>query len=136
MITGIAHVCLGATDLATTERFYCTALGFKKVFEFVRGGEPVGFYLEVTDKTYVEVFQQDAVEAQANGPIRHICFETANIDAVRRSLEAEGCEATEKRLGADGSWQTWTTDPDGVRIEFHQYTPESSQVTGNDCILD
>lgn len=55
---------------------------------------------------------------------------------VRRCLGAGGYAVTEKKLGADQSWQAWTTDPSGVRIEFHQYTAHSSQVTGKDCVLD
>jgi hypothetical protein len=47
-----------------------------------------------------------------------------------------GYETTEKKLGSDQSWQIWTTDPNGVRIEFHQYTADSSQRTHNNCILD
>ena len=30
-------------------------------------------------------------------------------------------------MGGDNSWQAWTCDPDGNRIELHQYTPESKQ---------
>jgi lactoylglutathione lyase/glyoxylase I family protein len=43
-----------------------------------------------------------------------------------RGLVARG----EPILGADGSWQFWTADPDGNPIEFHQFTPESRQITG------
>ncbi len=39
-------------------------------------------------------------------------------------------------MGADRSRQMWTQDPDGVRIEFHQYTPGSCQLTGAPCVLD
>ncbi|OGV68596.1 MAG: hypothetical protein A3K19_11515 [Lentisphaerae bacterium RIFOXYB12_FULL_65_16] len=42
---------------------------------------------------------------------------------------------TDKKLGADQSWQFWVTDPGGVRIEFHQHTENSSQRTGKDCIV-
>jgi len=30
-------------------------------------------------------------------------------------------------LGSDNSYQCWLDDPDGNRIELHQYTPESRQ---------
>jgi hypothetical protein len=43
---------------------------------------------------------------------------------------------TDKILGADHSWQIWTADPAGVKIEFHQYTNASCQTTGADCVLD
>ena len=136
MIKGLAHVCIAASDLATTERFYCSGLGFRKFFDFIRGGEVIGFYLRVSENTYIEVFRQDAVQTHAGCPIRHVCFEVTDIDEVSRHIKAHGYEVTEKKLGADQSWQMWTTDPGGVRIEFHQYTDRSSQVTAKDCILD
>ena len=135
MIKGIAHVCIGATDLAATERFYCSGLGFRKVFDFIRAGEILGFYLEVAERSYIEVFRQAEILPVAKGPIRHVCFEVSDIDEVGRLLKAQGYDVTEKKLGADQSWQTWTTDPSGVRIEFHQYSPKSSQVTGRNCTL-
>ena len=136
MIKGIAHVCIGATDLTATEKFYCSGLGFRRSFDFIRDGEVIGFYLEAADRIYVEVFQQGDIDKAAHAPISHICFETADVDAVSRSLSSQGYEVTRKMLGKDQSWQIWTTDPSGVRIEFHQYTEKSSQVTGSNCVLD
>jgi len=136
MITGIAHVCIAAKDLAATEKFYCSGLGFKKVFDFIRQGQVIGFYLEVAKKTYMEAFRADAIDKDAKSPILHICFETPSVDEVSRRLTGQGYEVTKKILGADQSWQIWTADPSGVKIEFHQYTKESTQVTGKDCVLD
>ncbi|MBI4556394.1 MAG: VOC family protein [Candidatus Hydrogenedentes bacterium] len=136
MIKRLAHVCIGATDLDATERFYCSGLGLKKAFDFIRGGKTVGFYLEVAENSYIEVFRQDELQPNAKFPISHMCFEVHDIDPVRRHLTAQGYAVTEKKLGADHSWQAWTADPSGVRIEFHQYTEKSTQLTGENCILD
>ena len=136
MIKGIAHVCIASTDLAATERFYCSGLGFKKGFDFLRAGNVIGFYIEVAPASYIEVFRQTAIDTQAQSPISHICFETQDIDKVARHLKSKGYKVTDKTLGADQSWQAWTTDPAGVKIEFHQYTAKSTQVTGGNCVLD
>lgn len=136
MITRLAHVCIASTDLLATERFYCGCLGFKKAFDFIQGGQVIGFYLQVPGGTYIEVFQQGAIDPEAHSPIRHLCFETSDVAAVGQRLAMRGYRATEKKLGGDKSWQIWTSDPSGVAIEFHEYTPESSQNTGKSCILD
>ena len=60
---------------------------------------------------------------------------TDNIDAVRDRLIEKGYEVGEKKLGADHAYQAWVTDPSGVRIEFHEYTDKSTQLTGENCIL-
>ena len=135
MITGFAHVCLAAADLEATERFYSDGLGFQKVFDFVRDGDVVGFYVKVTDGTYIEVFRQDDIRPDGSCPIRHFCLEVADIDEVSAHLKSSGYDVTDKKLGADHSWQAWTADPSGVRIEFHQYTEDSCQKTGQTCVL-
>lgn len=136
MIKGLAHVCLSAADLAAAERFYCGGLGLKKVFEFVRDGRVIGFYLEVASGAYVEVFQRDGIDAKTHGCIGHFCLEVDDIEQMGRQLAEHGYEATPKKLSADQSWQMWTTDPSGTRIEFHQYTERSSQRTHANCILN
>jgi catechol 2,3-dioxygenase-like lactoylglutathione lyase family enzyme len=136
MIRGLAHVCIGALDLDATERFYCDALECNRHFDFLRDGERVGFYLRMPDGTFLEAFRQEALDLQAKSPLGHLCFETDDLDGVVGRLVSMGFEVTEKTLGGDHSWQAWTTDPNGVRIEFHQYTTESCQVTGWDCVLD
>lgn len=136
MINQIAHVCISSLDLDATERFYCKGLGFRKVFDFVRDGNVVGFYLGVTENTYIEVFRQDKVDTKAKSPVRHFCLEVDSIDVVSDHLTESGYEVTEKKLGADESWQAWVTDPAGVRIEFHEYTEKSTQITGADCVLN
>ncbi len=135
MIKGIAHICLAAKDLAAVERFYCGGLGMKKAFDFIHSDQVIGFYLEVCPGAYIEVFQQDAIDTQAKSPIMHLCLEVDDIMQVGQRLVENGHEATEKKLGADHSWQMWTTDPSGVRIEFHQYTAQSCQNTHENCLL-
>lgn len=134
MITGIAHLCLIAKDLSAAESFYCGVLGMKKRFDFVRSGQIIGFYLNAGGRTFIEIFRSDSVPDQA-GAIRHICLETDDIDGMIAQVKSRGHAIGEKKLGADESWQVWIKAPDGVDIEFHQYTPESHQMTGKACVL-
>ena len=135
MIKGLAHVCLAASDLAVAERFYCGGLGLKKAFYFIQNGRVMGFYLEVSPGSFIEVFQHEAIDAKAGNPILHFCLEVDDIEQMGRRLAENGYAATPKALGADQSWQMWTTDPSGVKIEFHQYTDRSSQRTHANCVL-
>ncbi len=136
MITKLAHVCLASKDLAATEHFYCDVLGLKKQFDFIRNGQVVGFYFKVNEGNFIEVFRQNDIHPAAGCPISHLCLEVDDIDAITARLKSACCDTTEKLRGGDNSWQVWTTDPSGVKIEFHQYTPDSTQLTGEDCIID
>ncbi|VGO18218.1 VOC family protein [Pontiella sulfatireligans] len=134
MIKQLAHACIMSSDLAATETFYCGKLGLKKTFDFFKEGELYGFYLELGNGTFLEVFAEPAEERPSR--IRHLCFEVEDIDRVVEKLDAMQVAHTEKKLGGDNTWQTWIKDSDGIDIEFHQYTDESSQTTGTDCLVD
>lgn len=132
MIKGIAHVCIVASDLKKVEEFYCGILGLKKRFEYTKAGKIIGMYIALPNQNFIEVFLSDAVPAQS-GPVRHFCLEVEDIDAWITHLRAKGIPAADKKRGSDESWQVWIKAPDGIDVEFHQYTPESHQLTGDLC---
>ena len=130
MFKRLAHVCIGATDLAATERFYVDALGMEIAFDFVQAGERVGFYLRAGDSTFIEVFAEKQAPNFERAIIRHFCLEVADLDAVIAAIANAGIEVSPKKLGGDGAWQAWITDPSGAQIELMQYSAESSQFSG------
>ena len=134
MMRQIAHICTFSCDLAESEKFYCGALGLEKGFEFVRGSEVIGVYLKAGNCTFIEIFKNS--ENAGEGQIKHICLETSDIESAAKSLKTNGYETTEIKTGRDGSLQVWATDPDGVKIEFHQYTAESMQFKGGKVFVD
>jgi catechol 2,3-dioxygenase-like lactoylglutathione lyase family enzyme len=135
MALKLAHICLGSPDLNRSREFYCDILGLRKKFDFIKNGELFGFYLELADETFIEVFKGEVAKVDGY-PLRHFCLETDDIDKVARRLQEGGYPPTEKKLGADQSWQIWVESPEGLRFEFHQYTAESSQRTGRECVVD
>lgn len=134
MITGITHAAIRVTDLARSMKFYSEVLGFPEQFSLTReNGDPWLVYLKISDNQFIELFPG------AEGPFArpdtsafvHICLQVDDIDATYKELTSRGMVATrEPKLGGDGSWQFWTEDPDGNPIEFHQFTPQSRQITG------
>ena len=105
MIKGIAHACYTVRDLDAAVAFYCGKLGLKPAFDFIRdNGERFGVYIH-----------------------RHLCLEVDDLAATVAEFRGRGVQITDAKLGGDNSWQAWITDPDGNRIELHQYTPESKQ---------
>jgi glyoxylase I family protein len=135
MITALAHACYQVSDLAAADQLFVKTLGLKRHFDFTRKGEVIGFYLEVAPGSYLEFFRCDQ-SVKGEGPLRHICLGTPDLDAVIARCRAAGQAIGDKKMGCDGSWQAWIKGPDGIDIEFHQYTPASSQVTGRNCEVD
>lgn len=136
MIKRLAHVCIGAVDLAETERFYRDLLGMEKAFDFFRAGQRIGFYLKAGDSTFIEVFVENGQPQVERPLVRHFCLEVEELDAACEALQRKGVEVSAKKLGGDGAWRAWIADPSGVRIELMQYSDDSSQFSGRTVHLD
>jgi glyoxylase I family protein len=133
MIKQLAHACINTRDLKGTERFYCEVLGCERGFEFLRENRLFGFYLKLGGNTFIEVFEGNPGEP---GNINHLALEVDDIDEAIRRIKAHGHKIGEKKLGCDKTWQVWLEDPNGVKIELQQYTPESLQFTGGTCVAN
>lgn len=126
-IKQVAHTCIFAHDLDATETFYREVLGIPTAFDFKRGHERIGYYLDFGARTFVEVFRKaDSSFAETN-QINHICLETEVLDELIAHVRAQGVAITDKKLGVDGTWQAWTADPNGVKLEIFEYTSDSLQ---------
>ncbi len=136
MIARLAHICIGAADLAAAEEFYVQKLGMELAFEFFRAGQRIGFYVKVGDNSFIEIFADADGQDSARPRIKHFCLEVEDLDAVLTTLADRGVEVSEKKLGADYAWQAWIADPSGVRIELMQYGEDSTQFSGRPVILD
>ena len=128
MITGLAHAAFVVSDLEASVAFYCEKLGLTEAFAFLReDGTKFGAYLHVGARTFLEFFEGELSGTAEGQSYKHVCFEVDDINATVETLRERGVEVTDVKMGGDNSWQAWLEDPDGNRIELHQYTPESKQ---------
>lgn len=130
MIRQLAHICIYARDLDETLRFYTDVLGLEIAFRFEKAGQPFGCYLKLGARTFLEIFRG---EPGGEGNINHVAFEVEDLDGLIVRARRHGLEVSDKVMGADHAWQAWLTDPNGVRIELHEYTPQSMQLVGGVC---
>jgi lactoylglutathione lyase/glyoxylase I family protein len=128
MIKGIAHACYVVKDLERAIRFYCDAFKLKQAFEFRdEKGRRFGVYVYVGGRNFIELFEGESGDLKETGSYRHLCLEVDNLEATVKGLRGQGIDVSDPKIGGDGSWQAWLADPDGNRIELHQYTKESKQ---------
>ncbi len=132
MIIGLTHTALRVTDLSKSLEFYVRLLGLSEQFRLTNDkGEPWLVYIKVAERQFIELFPGAAgahQPAATAGPV-HICLEVDDIQSTYAEVTDRGLVTRgEPVLGADGSWQFWTADPDGNPIEFHQFTPDSRQM--------
>ena len=131
-IKSVAHVCIKTTNLELTAEFYCGVLGMEKVFNFTRKGSVIGFYLKAAGETFVEVFEVGEARNEENPVLSHICLLTDDIKGLHQRISERGLNPGKLSMGADNSYQFWMCDPNGMAIEFQEYTGKSSQFTGQD----
>ena len=136
LVKQLAHVCIFAHDLEATELFWTGVLGMSVAFRFTRNGAPYGFYLDAGGRTNVEVFQKAESSFAESNQINHICLEVHSLDEAIAAIRAKGVEITDKSFGVDETWQAWTADPNGVKIELFEYTDKSAQFIGGDRVAN
>lgn len=135
LVRQVAHTCVFARDLDAVEAFYRDVTGISPRFNFKRGEDRIGFYLDFGNRTFIEVFLKGESRFTETDQINHICLETDDIDGFIANARRKGVAITDKKLGVDHTWQCWLADPSGVKLEIFQYTEQSLQFSdqGGDC---
>ena len=132
MITGITHLALTVKDMDKSLDFYVRLLGFKKAFSLKhpQTGNPWIEYLQAGNQ-FVELFYNATVDTPWNSSLRgfnHLCLQVDEIHSMVKGIEEAGYTIDSPvKEGSDKNLQAWLKDPDGVRIELMQISPESPQ---------
>ena len=95
-------------------------------------------YLEWMDGYFIELFHE--VDAHIDNPYNpanygftHFSFVVDDIQAFYQQLLDKGLKDAidiTPQLNCDYTWAMWFHDPDGNRVEVHQYTERSFQIIG------
>jgi catechol 2,3-dioxygenase-like lactoylglutathione lyase family enzyme len=113
-ITGIAHVTLYANDMAKSQEFYQSLLGW----EMMPGGQAssgVRFY--VNHLQYIELISPP--EPGPKDRLDSIAFATTDAESLRRYLDSRQVVVPQAlTIDRDGSKTLLVHDPEGNRIAF------------------
>ena len=95
-------------------------------------------YLEWTEGHFIELFNE--LDAHVDNPYKpehygftHFAFVVDDIQAFYQELLDKGvgnCIDILPGPSLDENWTMWFHDPDGNRIEVHQYGPDAYQIKG------
>ena len=116
--------------------FYRDVPGLAMKFNFLKDGTIIGFCLAAGGRSHVEVFSRSEAAFSETGAINHLCLDVENIGATIAHIRARSAEITDRKMGCDDTWQAWTKDPGGVKIELFEYTGKSAQFVGLDRIAN
>ncbi len=121
-LNGIAHAAIRVTDLAGSRAFY-EKLGFEEAFAMDKGGTPTEAFLKINDRQFLELYPQGD-RSQAIG-FMHVCFESADLEALNRDYLARGLTPTPVRKAGAGNLLFTMQGPERQNIEYTEYMPGS-----------
>ena len=134
-LNGIAHVALRVRDLAASTAFY-EKLGFEKAFDLNdkdnSNGSPSPSVIEIpvfkiNDQQFLELYPITATQTAAG--FLHVCFEGADLAAIRQDYESRGLTPAPTRKSAAGNLLFTVAGPvqpfGPQTIEYTQYLPNS-----------
>jgi len=118
VIEAMNHFTINAQDRAKTLDFYCGLLGL------VEGERPdLGFpgawlYAPGADRAILHIYWERPKPAAATGVIDHMAFSARDLKAVKARFEARGISYDLKRQPGAGTWQLFSLDPNGAKVEL------------------
>lgn len=121
LIIGIAHIAFQVSDMAKARDFYGGLLGYEEPFQLRNSDGSLALtYFKVNDRQYIEIFP--GLPPDQDDRLKHIAFETNNIEAMRVHLLSKGLKVPDKyQQGRDGNFNFTVTDPDDHTVEFVEY---------------
>lgn len=124
MIHGMNHFTILAADRQRTLDFYCGLLGLREGPRpdlgfpgawLTAGGEPALLHI---------VFGQPLPAPRA-GVIDHVALTASGLAAIKARFDERGQDYELRRLPGSGTWQLFTFDPNGARVELDFDAAES-----------
>jgi catechol 2,3-dioxygenase-like lactoylglutathione lyase family enzyme len=124
-LDGITHVAFRISNLDASRAFY-ERLGFEQAFTFEDAGRVTVAFMKINDHQFIELYPKTS-DSQPLG-LMHVCFETRDIEAVRKLYLARGLEPTPVNKARAGNLLFSVYDPERLQVEYLQYLPGSLHV--------
>jgi catechol 2,3-dioxygenase-like lactoylglutathione lyase family enzyme len=121
----VNHVGIYVKNFQESIDFYTKTLGMRQAFVFRdKEGNVTTMYVQVDKNTFLEL-----APATAEHPagFNHIGLQADSIRDTITELRKRGVMVNDPRTGNNGGPLTNVIDPNGLRLEVLEYTPESLQ---------
>jgi catechol 2,3-dioxygenase-like lactoylglutathione lyase family enzyme len=134
-VSGISHAGFRVADLEKTRAFYTGVLGFQQAFEQKDGtGKITLAVFKINEDEFLEF--SPGVPAGTTDRFTHIAFLTDKLESLQKSVERLGFNPPKLRTGRDRTRNFSIKDPDGHRVEFVQYEPDSMHAQARGKFVD
>ncbi len=126
MIHAMNHFTITAEDRQATLDFYCGLLGL------VQGERPdLGFpgawlYPPGGTQAILHIYWDRPMPALRTGVIDHMAFSASDLKTVKAGFDQRGLKYDLRRQAGAGTWQLFSHDPNGARVELDFAPDEAS----------
>jgi lactoylglutathione lyase len=126
-ILGVAHAAFRVANLEKARVFYGRLLGLAEQFQIPGDSGQVHLAaFKVNDRQYLEILP--GLPPDQDERLSHVALETTDAETLRAFLGSRGVAVpAELDRFPDGNRSFSISDPDGHRLEFIEYLPNSLQ---------
>jgi len=124
MIVGMNHFTIVAEDEKKTLDFYVGLLGMT-VGPRPDLGFPGAWLYAGGPQAVLHMYFDRPVPAQRAGVIDHMAFTATDLRAVKARFDEAGTKYDLRRQVGAGTWQLFTYDPNGAKVELDFDAAES-----------
>jgi catechol 2,3-dioxygenase-like lactoylglutathione lyase family enzyme len=124
MITGLNHFTIIAEDEKTTLDWYAQLLGLR-VGPRPDLGFPGAWLYGEGPTPVLHMYFERAMPKTRAGVIDHMAFSCHDLKAVKARFDARGVKYDLRQQAGSGTWQLFSFDPNGAKVELDFDASES-----------
>jgi catechol 2,3-dioxygenase-like lactoylglutathione lyase family enzyme len=124
MITAMNHFTITAEDREKTLAFYCGLLGLQEGHRPDLGFPGAWLYAGGT-QAVLHIYWDRPMPAQRTGVMDHLAFSASGLREVKARFDAAQIPYDLRRQVGAGTWQLFSLDPNGAKVEL-DFDPSES----------
>jgi catechol 2,3-dioxygenase-like lactoylglutathione lyase family enzyme len=117
MIEGMNHFTITAEDRERTLDFYVGLLGLREG-DRPDLGFPGAWLYAGGPQAVLHIYWDRPMPAERTGVIDHLAFTARDLRSVKARFDARGLAYDLRRQAGAGTWQLFTRDPNGAKVEL------------------
>ena len=118
MILGMNHFTIAAESREKTLDFYCGLLGLVEGHRPDLGFPGAWLYPPGGPHAVLHIYWDRPMPAARTGVIDHMAFTSQGLKDVKARFDARGLKYDLRRQAGAGTWQLFTLDPNGAKVEL------------------
>jgi catechol 2,3-dioxygenase-like lactoylglutathione lyase family enzyme len=117
MIHAMNHFTITAEDRAKTLAFYCDLLGLQEGHR-PDLGFPGAWLYTGGEQAVLHIYWDRPMPTHRTGVIDHMAFSARGLREVKARFDAAGIKYDLRQQAGSGTWQLFSFDPNGARVEL------------------